>query len=103
MEPRANARSMSATRKGRSRFPLRVPAPSRLGLWGLAINTCPKNRFSNPGCGAGVRFVKAEEKGANSQLVFHCFENAGDVPEFYAGVRRHVRVLADLVQCRDGV
>ena len=30
-------------------------------------------------------------------LVFHCFEKACDVPEFYAGVRGHVRVLADLV------
>src|SRR5437588_12541084 len=97
MVPRAKARSMSATRKGRSRFPLRVPAPSKLGLWELAINTCPKNRFSDSGCGAGVRFVTAEEKGANSWLVFHCFENACDVPEFYAGVWGHVGVLADLV------
>ena len=36
-------------------------------------------------------------------LVFDSFQNACNVPEFNTGVRGHVGVLGDLVECRDGV
>ncbi len=36
-------------------------------------------------------------------LVSYGFENAGNVPQLDTRVRWHVRVLGNLVECRDGV
>src|SRR3989442_12337091 len=80
-DPRAKVRSTRAKKNGRSRFPFkRTPAPGRIQMGLLAINTCPKPIW---------------------RLVFYCFEDACDVPEFYACVRWHVGVVLDLVEGGD--